>query len=244
MALSVQIQIDEASLKEAERILRGIPGGFNRVFVRALNRGIDQAFTRYKRAIAEATTLSPTAVGKSMTKKRATASSLRALLSADPVRFPLGSFEAKQTKLSKSIRKKIARGVASRFGAGLGVRYRIGRTQKMIEGAFLATVTGKKGGAGSDLTMSSAARRAEWQAEGKTAAEIRKMSHRGVFKRYGASRLPIAEKFGPSIWRVIVNEPGLKDALPAAVAVDLNKLVNDQVGVELRNWSNRQAIPF
>ena len=244
MVLSVQIKIDEASLKEAKRVLAAIPGGLNRVLVRSFNRGIDQAFTKYKNAISSATTLRPTIVGKSMSKKKATQSRIEASLSADPVRFPLAVFEAKQTKQTKAVRKKIARGVASRLGSGLGVSYRISRYQRMIEGAFIATVTGKKGGAGSDLTTSSAERRAEWAAEGKTAAEIRKMSHRGVFKRRGASRLPISEKYGPSVWRVIVNEPGLKDAVPAEVSVDLNKLLDDQVGVELRNWEKRSVVTF
>jgi hypothetical protein len=244
MTLTVHIQIDEASLKEAEKVLAAIPGGFDRMLVRSFNRAIDQAFTSYKRGVAEAVTIGPATVGKSLSKKKATKSHIRASLAADPVRLPLGVFESKQIGLSKAVRKKIARGVASRMGGGLGVRYRIGRFEKMIEGAFIATVTGKKGGAGSDLRTSSAARRAEWQDEGLSASQIRKKSHRGVFKRVGPSRLPIAEKHGPSIWRVIVNEPGLKEALPAGVSVDLNKLVNDQVGVELRNWSKRGAVPF
>jgi hypothetical protein len=237
MSLAVQIKIDEASLKEAENVLRAIPGGFNRVLVRSFNRGIDQAFTKYKNAISSATTLKPTIVGKSMSKRKATAANISAALSADPVRFPLAVFEAKQTNLPKSVQKKIARGVASKLSSGLGVRYRISRTQQLIEGAFIATAVGKKGGAGSDLRTSSAERRAEWEAEGLTASEIAKKSHRGVFKRKGAARLGISEKFGPSVWRVIVNEPGLKDAVPAEVSVDLNALINDQIGVELRNWA-------
>ena len=244
MALSVQIKIDEASLKEAERILGAIPGGLNRVLVRSFNRGIDQAFTKYKNDISSATTLRPTIVGKSMSKKKATQSRIEASLSADPVRFPLAVFEAKQTKQTKAVRKKIARGLASRLGSGLGVRYRISRYQRMIEGAFIATAVGKKGGARGDLSTSSSERRAEWEAEGLTAAEIRKKSHRGVFKRKGAARLGISEKYGPSIWRVIVNEPGIKDAVPAEVSVDLNTLINDQIGVELRNWEKRSAVPF
>ena len=243
MSLAVQIKIDEASLKEAERVLAAIPGGLNRAIVRSLNRGIDQAFTIYKRGVSSAITLPSTVVGKSLGKKKAAQGRMVASLFGDPFRAPLGSFEAKQTAVSKSVRKKIARGLASRVPGG-GVRYRIGRSMKMIEGAFIATAVGKRGGAGSDLTTSSAERRAEWAAEGKTAAEIRKMSHRGVFKRYRASRLPIGEKFGPSVWRVIVNEPGLKDALPAAVSVDLNKLLDDQVGVELRNWEKRSVVTF
>jgi hypothetical protein len=246
MPLAVQIKIDEASLKEAEQVLAAIPGGLNRAIVRSLNRGIDQAFTTYKRGISSAVTLPPTVVGKSLGKKKATQGRMSAALYADPFRAPLGVFEAKQTKISKAIRKKIARGVASRLPGG-GVTYRIGRVQKMIEGAFIATAVGLKG-AGSrskeDWHLSSAERRIEWETTGKTPAEIRKMSHRGVFKRRGASRLKIGEKYGPSIWRIIINEPGLKDAMPAAVSVDLNKLLNDQVGVELRNWSKKSLVGF
>jgi len=237
MTLSVQIKIDEASLKEAQNVLHAIPGGFDRVIVRAFNRGIDQAYTRYKRDISSATTLKPTAVGKSMSKRRASRANLSAALAAEAKRFPLAVFQAKQTRLTKAVRRKIARGLASRAAAGLGVSYRIGRAARMIEGGFIATAVGKKGGARGDLRTSSAARRAEWAAEGKTAAEIRKLSHRGVFKRRGGARLPIGEKYGPSVWRIIVNDPAVKETVPAAVAIDVNKLVNDQMAVELKRWA-------
>lgn len=244
MSFAVQMKIDAASLKEAQHIVGHIPGGMNRVLVRSFNRAIDTAFTRYKRGISSATTIKPGLVGRSMSKKKATAARIEAALAADPVRLPLAAFEAKQDKLTKAVRRKIARGLASRFGGGLGVRYRISRFVRLIAGGFIATAVGKKGGAGGDLRTSSAARRAEWEAEGLTASEIAKKSHRGVFKRMGRSRLPIGEKYGPSIWRVAVNEPGLAEAIPTEISVDLNKLVDDQIAVELRNWEKKSATPF
>ena len=230
------MKIDEVSLKEAQYVLRAIPGGYDRVIKRATGRAIDQAYTKYKRAISRATTLKPTVAAKAMTKKKYKDGG--ALL-ADPVRAPLGMFEAKQIKLSKTVKRKIRRGVASRLGGGLGVRYRIGRIQKMIESGFIAKMVGKKGGAGGDLHATSAQRRAEWEAEGLTPAQVRKKSHRGIYKRTGTKRLPIGEKFGPSVWQVIVNTPGMSEKIPKEVSVDFNKLVNDQMGVEFKRWANK-----
>lgn len=230
----IQIKIDEQSLREAENILRAIPGGFDRVVRRSMGRAIDTAFTLYKRGIVSATTLRPGRVGKAMTKRKSAGS---AALLAEPVRFPLGVFQAKQTKQTKAVSRKISRGIASRFGAGLGVQYRISRVTKIIEGGFIATAVGKKGGGGSDLHTTSAQRRAEWEDEGLTAAEIKKKSHRGVFKRRGAPRLPIGEKYGPSLWRIAVNTPGLSDVIPEKTSIDLTRLINDQMGVELRRWA-------
>ena len=233
--LAIEIKIDEVSLKEAQNVLRAIPGGYDRVIKRATGRAIDQAYTKYKRAISRATTLKPTVAGKAMTKKKYKTG---AALLADPVRAPLGMFEAKQIKLIKGAKRKIRRGLASRVGGGLGVRYRIGRVQKMVEGGFIAKLVGKKGGASGDLHTTGAQRRAEWEAEGLTPAQVRKKSHRGVYKRIGSSRLPVYESMGPSIWQVIVNTPGMSEQIPKQVAVDFNKLVNNQMGVELRRWRN------
>jgi len=229
----IQLKIDEQGLREASHILRAIPGGFDRVVRRSMGRAIDKAFTMYKRGIVSATTLRSGRVGKAMTKRKSGGS---AALLADPVRFPLGVFQAKQTRQTKAVGRKISRGMASRFGAGIGVRYRISRVTKVIEGGFIATAIGKKGGGGGDLSTTSAQRRAEWESEGLTAAEIRKKSHRGVFKRRGAPRLPIGEKYGPSLWRIAVNTPGLSNVVPEKTSIDLTKLINDQMGVELRKW--------
>ena len=63
--------------------------------------------------------------------------------------------------------------------------------------------------------------------------------HRGVFKRKGASRLPIAEARGPSIWKVITNTAGLLRAVTVTAGEKLSKHINDQIGVEFRRWQNR-----
>jgi len=232
--LAIEIKIDAVSLKEAQNVLRAIPGGYDRVIKRATGRAIDQAYTKYKRAISQATTLKPTVAGRAMTKKKY---KYGASLLADPVRAPLGMFEAKQIKLNKTTKRKIRRGAASRLPGGQGVRYRIGRVQKMIESGFIAKMVGKKGGVRAGPHTTAAQRYAEWEAEGLSPAQIRKKSHRGIYKRIGTKRLPIGERFGPSIWQVIVNTPGMSDKLPKDVSVDFNKLVNDQMGVELRRWS-------
>jgi len=68
---------------------------------------------------------------------------------------------------------------------------------------------------------------------------IQRMSsgHRGVYKRKGISRLPISEQRGPSVWRVITNSKDLlKDATDAA-GDKMAKMINQQVGYELRKWN-------
>lgn len=61
--------------------------------------------------------------------------------------------------------------------------------------------------------------------------------HRGVFTRTRGTRLPIGEKRGPSVWKIIQGAPGLLKAVTDAAGDRLGKLINDQVGVELKRWS-------
>jgi hypothetical protein len=60
--------------------------------------------------------------------------------------------------------------------------------------------------------------------------------HRGVFARGRETRLPIVEKRGPSIWKVITDTAGLLKACTDAAGNRLGKLINDQIGVEFRRW--------
>lgn len=60
--------------------------------------------------------------------------------------------------------------------------------------------------------------------------------HRGVFARGLPSRLPIGEKRGPSIWKVITGTTGLLKAATDAAGDRFGKLINDQIGVEFRRW--------
>ena len=61
--------------------------------------------------------------------------------------------------------------------------------------------------------------------------------HRGVFARTRGTRLPIGEKRGPSVWKIIQGAPGLLKAVTDAAGDRLGKLINDQIGVELKRWS-------
>ncbi|MBA7613751.1 hypothetical protein ES703_21007 [subsurface metagenome] len=63
--------------------------------------------------------------------------------------------------------------------------------------------------------------------------------HRGVFARGDLSRLPIGEKRGPSIWKIITGTAGLLKAAVDAAGKRMGKLINDQIGVEFRRWRNR-----
>ena len=61
--------------------------------------------------------------------------------------------------------------------------------------------------------------------------------HRGVFTRTRETRLPIGEKRGPSIWKIIQGEPGLLKAVTDAAGDRLGKIINDQIGVEFKRWN-------
>jgi hypothetical protein len=63
--------------------------------------------------------------------------------------------------------------------------------------------------------------------------------HRGVFLRKDRQRLPIGEKRGPSIWKVVTGAPGLLAEATKRAGDQLGKSIDDQIGVELRRWEKR-----
>ena len=60
--------------------------------------------------------------------------------------------------------------------------------------------------------------------------------HRGVFTRGGPARLPIQEKRGPSIWRVVTNTKGLLKEATDAAGEKMAKLIDQQIAYEFRRW--------
>jgi len=122
MALAVQIQIDEASLQEAEHILRAIPRGFPRVMRRAINRAVDMAATDFKRRVASELELPKGEVAKGIGKRHASFANLAGAVVAKPHRPDLAEFKG-----TRQLKR--------------GVKYRIGREGfKSIEHAFIATM--------------------------------------------------------------------------------------------------------
>ena len=75
--------------------------------------------------------------------------------------------------------------------------------------------------------------------------------HRGVFLRAtyargqyipmkgDSSKEMIFQLKGPSIWHVITDTAGLLAAVNEKTSANLNKQVNDYIGLELRKWRNR-----
>jgi len=60
--------------------------------------------------------------------------------------------------------------------------------------------------------------------------------HRGVFARGRKTRLPITERRGPSVWKIVTNTPGLLKAAIDKAGNLMAKFIDDQIGVEFRRW--------
>ena len=116
--LDIRVTVDERSLKEADHILRAIPGAVPRVFRRAIKRTVDKAFTDFKDRIARVVNMKKGKIGRALKKR----------WSSD-----YGSIAAKyaRTGLLEYIR--------TTQGAR-GVRYRIvkGGKREFIEHGFIA----------------------------------------------------------------------------------------------------------
>jgi len=186
--LAVTVKIDEASIRQAQHILRAIPRAMPRVFRRAINRTVDSAATDLKRKTSEQIALKKGEIAKGIGKHKASISNLTGSIATTAYRPGVIKFP----------HSKRAHGIS----------YRIDRTagRKLLEHGFLQTM-----GTG----------------------------HQGVFLRKGLGRLPIAEAHGPSIWRVIVNSPGLLAGAQQRAGARLTKHINDQIGVELRRWRKK-----
>ena len=194
----IQIKIDEASLKEAQHILRGIPRAFPRVMSRAINRAVDMAATDLKRRVADQIELPKGEVAKGIGKRKASLANLAGAVDALPHRPALMKFKG-----TRQIKR--------------GVKYRIGTAGfKTILHGFIATM--KSGHRGVFLRAT--------YAKGKFISMVGKPKREAIY-----------ERFGPSIWKVITNTPGLLTEANQKAAENLNKQVNDYISLKLRNWS-------
>lgn len=218
-AIQYGLSLDPAQLAELQRVLAGTPKAIPTVIMRALNRGMDAAFGRVKTAITSELNLRPSDIaGGSGTKGRvskrpAKATHLQALVQVSGKRIALvyfgartlfGRFKRGEAMSLRRIARKTGRKPA-------GVTYQIGRSEgrKYIEQAFIAG--GKVGG----------------DAEAATTTDR-------VFRRVGASRLPIMELFGPSIPHVATRHRSLKSALEVDVSAVIAKRLQSQIELALQ----------
>lgn len=116
--LDIRVTIDKRSFKEADRILRAIPGAVPRVFRRAIKRTVDKAVTDFKERIARVVNMKKGDIGRALKKR----------WSSD-----YGSIAAKYERTGLLEFKGTSQGAR-------GVRYRIvkGGKRGLIEHGFIA----------------------------------------------------------------------------------------------------------
>ena len=115
--LDIRVTIDKRSFKEADRILRAIPGAVPRVFRRAIKRTVDKAVTDFKDRIARVVNMKKGDIGRTLKKR----------WSSD-----YGSIAARSTRPGLLEYKGTTQGAR-------GVRYRIvkGGKRGLIEHGFI-----------------------------------------------------------------------------------------------------------
>ncbi|MCP4591821.1 MAG: hypothetical protein GY842_13880 [bacterium] len=168
----VDIQVDEAQLRDVEQLLRDVPRGTEKAVVGATNDTAKKVKTRMSKAIRDRVFIKKKDIDKHLRVRRATSGHPSAtIVLSKSKRLGLQRFGARQIKK--------------------GVTYRISRTEgrSRIEGAFIVKSRG---------------------------------GH--VFKRKGASRLPIGIRRGPSAWGVF-----LVADLGKQIEADAAQLLHDAV---------------
>lgn len=211
----VSIQVSKKTLNEVQYALRDIPRGFPRAMRRGVNRTVDMAATRFKRLVAEQITAKKSRIAKGIGKHKASGNNFSGSIDASVKRLPLSSFTGV---------RRTSKGVTYRLSKSAG--------RKLIEHAFLARVTGGK----SDPHESAAGSYGIAKAlSGEKYAG--KISHVGVFARKDKSRLPIQERFGPSIWRVADKSPGLLKKANKYAAEILERNIVSQTNEVIRKWN-------
>jgi len=119
----IEIKIDEQTIREAQRILRAIPGGVERAFPRAINRVVDSAATDIKRRVGQILPVPLGEIAKAIAKVRASRSNWYGAIGGHYYRVPVSKY--KGTRQTKQ-----------------GVTFKSARTQarELIEGGFFATM--------------------------------------------------------------------------------------------------------
>ena len=194
------VEFDKRKLKSIERQVRGIPGAMKRIMPRAINRTAKTARARTARKIAGKVKVRVSEVKKGIRILTACGDLWHARLIITTRRIPLIQFGARQFKK--------------------GVKYQISKAggRKIIKGAFIQTMP---------ITGATQAR-----------------GHRGVFKRDidadlsegrdkkgrpRKNRLPIREKFGPSLGIVFEDAASIAAETIAETNAELEKNIDSQV---------------
>jgi hypothetical protein len=204
--LMTMVQLDEAQLKEAVALLTGVRQGVPKAASRAINKTADSARTKIVRRTAEEIALGPQELRqRNIRLTRATYGRLLAHLLISGRRIPLIRFGAAQVRH--------------------GVTYRIRRSggREEIPSAFLPIL-----------------------AEGHRGVFVRtgpfrlgRRIHRGRGPGAGMAglvrpRLPITERYGPSVPQVVSNIPEFaQDILEATIAESLERNFNTQIQLVL-----------
>jgi hypothetical protein len=214
MAKSVEIKLDEKDMQNALAMLGDYSKRINGVLNNAINRSTTSARTASVKQIAADTKLKQGILYKKGASNRpiiqtfSRIKKLAATIESSSRRIPLIGFKAKtvykrRSKLQKAEGKK---------QESRGVGYDLGRGRTIITNAFITEVFGKPGRL--------------------TAIITGRAGHRGVFTRGGKSRLPIYEKFGPSIEEVYT-ESGILSHIIETTNEKFPKEVDSQINLIL-----------
>jgi len=105
------------------------------------------------------------------------------------------------------------------------------RDKRIPLGNFAARKTAR--GASYQIERSQGRKQLKYRPEDRVFFSKLPSGHKGIFKRRGKNRLPIVELFGPSIGGILANKRRLARKIERESGVDLEKLIDDQIKVEL-----------
>ena len=201
----IEVKYDEAKLKAVERRVRGIPGAMKRIMPKAINRTAITARARIARKLVANTKFKVSKVKKGIRIIKATIALWESTIILTGEAIPLIQFGARGSK---------------RRGVSYIISERQGR--KRLPHAFIRTMP--------------------------TRGDTQKQGHRGVFMRKGSAkfsegfdskgrprkgRLPIRERFGPSIGIVFEQASGIAAETVADTGVELQKNIDSHVAYVL-----------
>ena len=189
--MQIHIEIDRAQLSRLHREFGAMPATVTRILVRSINRTAATGKTRAKRRLSKMVGLTQKIIEPFIGVEKASPSKLSGAVVIKNKRFSLMIFRAKQTPR--------------------GVVYKSATGQKLIPGAFIAT-------------MPSGKRDVFKRADTGTRREKRKRNG----KKY-KTELPIKKQKGPALVEVLTNAQGVVDEEQRDLADILRKNVNSQI---------------
>jgi len=195
----IEVKVNKAQLRAVHQMLRDVPSGLKRTMSRAINRTAISARAAIVNRVYGLVAAKKGAIRKAITLKRATFSRWAADLGVYGERIPIFAFGARQTK----------RGVTYKISRGGG--------RKTISKAFIAKM--KSGHTG-------VFERKNEQPSRFTRKPLSAGIYANLPRKY---RLPILEKFGPSVGGVFVRDTTGRRQVEAKAGLDLEKNIDSQV---------------